>query len=1290
MHRPPDKITPLHLPTQLPNAAPTKQPTATASNPKAASVLGRRFRDGNMYNRDNRIMRKLLGRGATDTSTESPTGSSTVGITSAPNVAPTSTYRSSVPQNAAHRAGVPILCLDASPDRRMAVLAGRHILKTINIDGLSITDGVDVRAAILATAKGGGSSLPDQLSIKDVKWHGDSTIFTACSNGRIFSYDLASLGTGLDFVQMREDSRQVNTLDINPHRGSYLLSGSQDGLVRCFDIREPRTGYGGLTFRAVQSFKCNADGVRHVKWSPTDGLAFACGTESGVIMKWDLRKANSPLLRLAAHDKCCSSISWHPDGDHLMSAGWDSKCHVWNLSKTDKRQKAKCTISTPAPVASIAWRPGLWSATAQGKRVAQVAVSYDDNSQKRYDMNTVHVWDLARPTMPFKEIERFESPPASLLWKDQDILWTAGRDGLFNQCDVAFAPRVLDRQSLSSMAFSPRGDTVMFLDERPDALRPRPPPAQKPPGARPAPMLGASRSDSEEDVVGSFEGPRRKIQRPQHRRSSRSVPNASVTSSPPSAPTASDAHSLTLDQSLQVTGIFRTQQAMTFGHIPGAAKVDDYHYMAASYLEILQRELPSPDESGRPLIDRVARIMEKFARTAERARLFRQAQTWRVLAAMVNLLLVRRGQYHLEKRLGVAPEAPRIMPPKQKKVIAPSSLVDIAEEDTPKKRPSSRNLAPEHRNASVRSLLSLGIENTSNMPTPIAKPVEEVDGEDRDGADEGFVPGKRLTPVLEPESFTLGPAAHPGLANSPRNSPRKRLDSEPTSVESRGSGTEESFTGGYDFYDMEALSRAIDVPMSSAPEPRRLPGSPPQAPSSVRGLAREDSKDSYGFSTSGTTSTRISAAQSSLMGASGMKHHEVPVVPTKRDEESHAPSEASEYESRIRGQELEESPGKPQGKADVRHPESEDEMFLISQTTMGTEPYSQDSVPSQKSQLQHEPHQENGTHSNGNHSNGTHSTESREPTKPQPADPAPPLLSRSESQVVTETDYLLWPNDPPYPHPLSSEPSGHKGPLDPYTTISRALHYECRTSALHASAMILLLAPLVPDTVIDPFHATAILRQHHTRLMGMSLFVEAAHLRNLCVRGWPAGLPEWGADHASIFGPAQQNVKVAFVCTSCHRPREIDPRDKASLWRCERCRAQVAGCAVCGHREMGMDGELGTWWFCPACAHGGHAACLEAWHAEESGCCPFDGCVHACLPGRYRAEAGASRSEEVGRHVVVERRGSPGVRGDGNEVAQSRAVESVREALGREVGGMGGSPGRRERRKSVKFVGGGS
>ena len=1309
-------------------------------------------------------MRKLLGRVAADSTTDTSTGA--IGITSAPAIAAPA-YRSAVSQNAEYKAGVPILCLDASPDRRTVVLAGRHILKTVTVDGLEINDGFDLRVLISAqpalAKTGGASAISDQLSIKDVKWHGDSTIFTACSNGKIFSYDLNRLGSGgstFEYVQTVEDTRQVNTLDINPHRGTYLLSGSRDGLVRCFDIRTPQTSWtGGLTFRAVQAFKCNADSVRHVKWSPTEGFCFACGTESGVIMKWDLRKASSPLLRLSAHDKACSTISWHPDGDHLMSAGGDSKCHVWNLSKNaDKRQKAKWTISTPAPVATVSWRPGLWSATAQGKRVAQVAVSYDESSQKRFGINAVHIWDLARPTMPFKEIDRFDAPPSGLLWKDQDLLWTAGRDGRFSQCDVAFAPRVIDRQSLSSMAFSPRGDVMVFLDERPDALRPR---APQPPtqstakahrttafGSTPtAPMLSISRSDSEEDVVGSFVGPRRRIHRNQQRRSSRSITNASASSTPPSAPTPPDDHNLTLEQSLKVTGLFRSQQTMAFGHVPAATRVEVYDYLAANYLKILEQELPHR-KGGKSLVDRVGGIMELYARTAESARLFRLGQTWRILAYVVNLLLIQRGQYHLERRLGISPSMPKGEPAvKTKEVTVLVPQGNGNGEDTPRRLPSRGGLAPENRNRSVRSLLSEEIESTSNVPTPIARPVRDADVHD------GFVPGKRLTPVIEPESFTLGPAAHPGLAESPR----RRLDSVTLSVESNGSGeTEQSITEGYDFYDAQALAKAIDVPKASKPEsvPLKLDYGPQTPNGRAPTAVPRDSSDTFPhtFSVSESTDTRVSGSELPSLDSERMKHAaRIRDLVAEREEKRAAQSETTEgeYESRIRGRELEESPKTTPARAQTRPKnvptsESPDDIFLISQTTMGTDPYSQGSLQSNTQSNPRSEYDNLGTTASEPHSLELRIEKLKTPT-------APPHPSEDESQVVTEHDYLYWPGDHPYPYPLKTDSSSPAKtpsitttatPIDPYTIISRAIHFESRTSALSASAMVLLLAPFVPPSVIDPFHAMSILRQHHSRLTGMKSFVEAAQLRNLCVKGWPAGLPHWGSDsYTSIFAPAQQNVKVAFYCATCRKPRDVDPRDgEPAVWRCARCKVHMAPCAVCGHRvapEVDLDEpSLCTWWYCPACAHGGHASCLQAWHGDEDtdGCCPLDGCGHACLPGRCRAEAGAARSDELGRYVVAEKAGSKGrvasvsvsgpvavsanggspapaagtgagvassaggaapagsastVRSDSNDVPQSRAVESVREALGR--GGMAqASPARaRERRKSVKFVGGG-
>lgn len=1338
-----------------------------------------------MYNIGSQArMRKFLGRPIVE-----PSHDPGAGVTSSPITA--QAYRPSASQNAVYAAGSPIKCIDKSPDGNSALLAGPHILKTVKLDGLSIREGLDLRSLITvhpASKNASGSSTSDQLSIRDAKWaagqsnRGNATIFTACTNGKIFQYDLSRAGSvaaggmGLEFVQVREDTRQVNALDVNPHRGTLLLSGSQDGIARCFDIRVPVQTKGGLTFRSVHPFKCNADSVRQVKWSPKDGFYFACSTDQGVVLKWDIRKHLAPILKIKAHDKGCSSIAWHPDGEHLMSAGGDNRCHVWDLSKNaDKRQKAKWTIVTPAPASVVVWRPGQWSATAQGKRAAQVAVSYDDGSQKRHGINSVHIWDLARPTMPYKEIQRFDSLPSAMLWHDQDLLWTAGQDGLFNQCDVAFAPKVIDRQTVSTMAFSAKGDVLMFLDERAQPHRPRlhvvhPDvlPTSSLSSSPNTPMLSVSRSDSEDEVVGNFLGPRRRGGVQRRRLSMRSA--QALSSTPPSA-SGMDEHPLPLDQAINITGIFRSQQALAVGHVPAAANVDVYEYLSVNYLETLNRELPYSD-GGRPMAERVASILEHYARAAEGVSQFRLAQTWRILAYGMDLLLRRRAQYHHEFRMRRLKKPSKKSEPRAE-VDKPSIQVPVGPaepEEPPRKVHSSSSLSKQGHHH-VRSILSEEIESTSNVPTPLAQPVRENGSSTENHHGHPHAHPLNVEPIPEPESFALPPSLQEHTDG------RQRLGSMPLSTasfDSESTQDSQAATEGYDFYDTEALTRAIDMPVPKRKEePLVLDYVEPGSPSTGRAPALRHDSDasfSHAFSVSDDSGGTSGPAESPNGG------------PSKTSGASGGSAGEGEYASRIRGKQMEESPARshplqprqPLERTETGLTSFTDEHHMITQTTSGSLTSRQDDFPTQT----------DTAFSLG-------SPETR-PYWPEPADPFP----ENESLYMVETDYLHWPDDPPYPHPIDSDTTFSTNlspPLNPYILLSRALEFEVRSSALNASAIILLLKPLVPEGVIDSFQAAAILRQHHSRLMSMRLFVEAALLRKLCLRGWPGGaLHGWGEDYRAIFSPAQQGVQAGLFCPACRKPREstsTSSTGSSSVWRCERCSAVMGPCAVCGHRDAtpmpggDCDGDgddddddagpppaLSTWWYCPGCGHGGHSTCLQAWHAPSSssssdgdqdhdnnshfppelapdsgdGCCPLDGCGHACLgqtetTSAARAEdlsravreavraggGGGLAKNLVGPGVVVgggsggsgggggsagaEWRGGGGgsgsvppadhVRGDAFEAVPSRAVDGAREMLaggsaGREAGGgiLSSSPGgrtggERERRKSVKFAG---
>jgi len=143
------------------------------------------------------------------------------------------------------------------------------------------------------------------------------------------------------------------------------------------------------------------------------------------------------------------------------------------------------------------------------------------------------------------------------------------------------------------------------------------------------------------------------------------------------------------------------------------------------------------------------------------------------------------------------------------------------------------------------------------------------------------------------------------------------------------------------------------------------------------------------------------------------------------------------------------------------------------------------------------------------------------------------------------------------------------------------------------------------------------------------------------------------------------------------------------MTHCKKCKENMDCCSLCQQRDLPetIDGGLNTstfdpkapaanlWTWCQGCQHGGHSACLQAWHAQDGavfsgGQCPVEGCGHACIPGDYqnklnqevemRAKAELERQVRENRNLGSTRT----VRRDSEEVGVSNAVESVRGALG--------------------------
>ena len=1180
-----------------------------------------------------KIMRKLLGQ-QTATTSESQDANSSFGDS------PQLQLRPSASQNTVYSSRASITCLDQSPDGQRAVIAGAKVFKTLRIEGSTITDDFDLRSIIssYASTHDASAATADQLNIRAIKWsHSelDTTIITACGNGRITLYDLNRMGEGLEVARIQEHARQVHKLAINPFKCNWMLSASQDGTVKLFDIKNPSQGRNGLTFKSSQTFKCNADAVRDVKWSPTDGFEFACSTDAGSILKWDIRKPHNPILKITAHHSACFSISWHLDGEYLISGGMDQQCKVWDVSKkAESRQKPKYTFTTPAPISTVSWRPACWSATAQAKRAAQVMVAYDNSNATRNQTAAVHIWDLARPTMPFKEIEQWNSSPTGLLWNTRDLLWSVDKDGHFTQTDVAFVPQLVDHRSLSNFVFSPNGDILMVLEQRQSPRRPRPSissPEVSPSYQLNGPLLSVSRSDSEEDVVGSFLAPR---QRKSHwrRHSRRSTQGLSTT--PPTVTGMAEQLVLSLDEAVKVTGTYKPQQVMAIGHAPSTAKRATYQYLTSRYLECMARE--KSDAAGLMLAnEQLASTMESFANAAENIGHYRLAQTWRLLSYTMNLLLTRRAEHHRQSRIVLQQGPPKETPAKEDS----KELRYQRGEETPRKL-TRANTPSDSPRYSIARVISEDIESTSNVTTPLVRPIRDsIAQETREDMHK---------PLLAEDILELPEAAH---SASP--------DPMPVPGSSQLSNGPAPSVEGYDFYGMEAFSPALDFVAPPRKQPLRLDYADHSEPIHRIQPQRHDSGESFQmFSTSAESSKFMSSGESDILSV-------------QRDDSRALRDRVSSWENSFHSQE--------EHRASI-----DSDAFVPSET-------SDENMPTSLNEKQ--------------------GVRIGSPQRPEP----PPIFRIQEASITSAidtdcakklvieeeeispssndkvsddpniigSDFLPWPNDPAFTIK----------PIDPVILVQRSIDFESQTGALNASSMVLLFRSLLPPEAIDEIQANAILRQYHHRLTSMRLFTEATLLRNLCV-----------PSYSSVFAPAQANTSIGYFCTDCHKPLENDPLVSGSVWRCPRCQQAMDGCAVCRQRHIDSpleyEGETVDsiiWYLCPGCGHGGHTACMAAWHSgpefeegskHSGGSCPLEGCLHPCLPGVWRErraeEKKAAKARELELLVKENTRNSTGagrggVRRDNREVAQSGAVEGVRVALGLNVGGL-------ERKKSVKVV----
>jgi len=1173
---------------------------------------------------------------------------------------------------ASHRTGLEINSLSINDTGTHALLAGKEIFKTVRVDQGTCTEDANIRAAIRTYDANASENVYGSVrekaavDIHDVAWAKGTTgnfVAAATSNGVIILYDLNRLG--IEIARLFDHRRQVHRVTFNPHAGWYMLSASQDGTVRLWDIRDHQRK--ANTFTSHWSTPGMKDGIRDVKWSPTEGTEFALGTDGGWIQKWDIRNNKVAKQKIAAHSNICSTIDWHPDGKHLLSASADKTVRVWNLAAEGKGRKPNYEVKTPYPLRNARWRPPCQSSMGDDDGAFQ-SVQFVTSYDKEYPM--LHVWDLRRPALPFREIECSQTSPTDLLWHSRDLLWTVGKEGTFLQTDVKFSRKVLDKRNMQTFALSPLGDVDLITQRRSFKRRPSPPPASDRSHHRRSTTIDLSKFDkqtqermsrgsADDSLDEAFLSARFKHTR---RRSGTPREPKSFGSTPQSSNDYMSDRTLRLDEILSRRKSFRPNQSATRGVLPGVTNPLLTTYLAQKYK---LRPYSQP-----PTVEDLLSIEDVFEKNAEYARLaslYRIAQSWKIVGQIVSRDVHRRAERQRQNRLRKR---------YKQKLLAPSDSPVIQR---------ARKLVKNHKEQSSKPSTPVALpvrgvddrtQSTSNVATPIARPtVTSLHHSAFDGNRELLDVGSDATLALPPS--IVSPDAtndHPMIQQRDSDTRVQKLDHE---------------------VDHDVVRRPLAGDWRA---PRRQPLTLEPLDSngmSLRpSLRKHDSDESFGMFPSIASSRvpslpdSLASSKAALMdmlgdtlrydesrGSSEDTTHQngtdeagVPFQRTLPSQNSFASDASIESPvlDRSLSSEVGHMPGTAGQRTGIERPVSRraitHDIGVLSRNNQ--ESFSSESDVHSQGLLSLREEAADAMEASGtivpdlapkrNHPKGEFVTK---PTSLNRAsDSAPPAFD----DYGRNTDFIV--SD--FFSQTSSEQDTEGSPLTLVTMLKKLFIYHTRTlsDAQTSSALILLLSPLLPETSplnsaetdatlshyldhlsslnlsdpyilsilssqtshlisagLSPLFAESILSTYHEQLLSLGLFNNAAYLRRLCYPTYPA-----------VYELGLKENQTSLRCGSCKRPI-TNGRNRLL---CESCGRKQRSCTICWcehspfesaktkkssvvEEEEQGHGNAVLYTTCLNCNHTAHTACLDAWHgpvaADGESACPTAGCACVCI-----------------------------------------------------------------------------
>ncbi|CBN76538.1 conserved unknown protein [Ectocarpus siliculosus] len=331
----------------------------------------------------------------------------------------------------------PLTAISLSSDQRLAAVGGHGIMKVIRLAPEGLSEVATLKTGRRKITGSAGS----KLSMYDVAWRpSGGNVAASLSNGGVAMWDLQHLSSSSSSSsssqswagqgQLREETgniigthdRSVNRLSWNPFDHNMLLSGSQDGYLKIWDLRHSK---------AVATFDSRYGAVRDVQFSPLQEFHFAAVFDNGKLQIWDY-KFKQPKMKIASHTKSALSVEWHRTLPWRLATTSDKVVEIWDLAppavdrQQQKQQQQKqqlqgpvmeqtllstITLRSPGMVSRAKWRPGHPTQIA----TAQVPPRLGDTDY------AIMVHDITDPAVPHFALYGGDDKKNGFCWLDTPL-----------------------------------------------------------------------------------------------------------------------------------------------------------------------------------------------------------------------------------------------------------------------------------------------------------------------------------------------------------------------------------------------------------------------------------------------------------------------------------------------------------------------------------------------------------------------------------------------------------------------------------------------------------------------------------------------------------------------------------------------------------------------------------------------------------------------------------------------------------------------------------------------------